>query len=59
MIDRIGGGKGVDVNRGGRQLAADPRQSTRPVPEKDGELSGGLDLNVGIHKREDAPARAG
>ena len=49
VIDRVGGGEGVNVDLRGGELAADARESAGPVAEENGELRGGLDLDLRIH----------
>ena len=49
VIDRVGGGEGVNVDLRGGKLGTDAREGTWPVAEEDGELCGGLDLNLRIH----------
>ena len=58
VIDRIGGGEGVNVDLRGGELAADAREGAGSISEEDGELGGGLDLDLRIHERENAPAKA-
>lgn len=58
MIDRVGGGEGVDVDLRRGQLGADPGQGAGPIAEKNGELGGSLDLDVRIHGKENASPRA-
>jgi hypothetical protein len=50
VIDCVGSGKGVNVDLRGGQLATDAREGARPITEENGELCGGLNLDVRIHK---------
>ena len=49
VIDRVGGGEGVYVDLRGGELAANAREGARSISEEDGELGGGLDLDLRIH----------
>ena len=45
----------MNVDLRGGELATDAGQGAGPVAEEDGELRGGLNLDVRIHERKNAP----
>jgi hypothetical protein len=54
VIDCVGGGEGVNVNLRGGELTTDARKGAGSVAEEDGELRGGLDMDLRIHKTKNA-----
>ena len=57
VINRIGGGEGVNVNLRSGELATDARKGAGSVAEEDGELRGGFNLDVRTHEQENAPVK--
>ena len=57
MIDRIGGGKRVDVDLGGGQFTADAGERAGTVTEENRQLRRRLDRDMRIHREKDARPR--
>ncbi len=57
VIDRVGGGKGVNIDLRLRELGADPGESAGAIAKKNGELGSSLDLDLRSHIPILPPAR--